>query len=128
MVHDVGCPHGLQPHSPCPLDIRFGIVADIEDLVGFCAELLDEFKKYRCMRFAVSEFSRDEDNAEKGSDAKIVQDISRRRAVGEISQQSQAILCLHGLEHRPCAWDQAAVLKEGGEITLYGGGDPPILR
>ena len=47
MVHDVGCPHGLKPHSPCPLDIRFRIVADIEDLVGFYAEMLDEFKKYR---------------------------------------------------------------------------------
>ena len=94
MIHDVGRPHGLKPHGPCPLDIRFRIVADIKDLAGCQAEFLDELEKHRWMRFAVPEFSGDEDGGEKGSDAEIIKDLSRCRTVGEIGQQSKAILLL----------------------------------
>jgi hypothetical protein len=96
-------------------------------LAGFKAELLDEFEKYRWMRFAISEFSRNEDDAEKGSDPQIIQDISCRRTVGEISQQSKAILLLQRGEHRLCARDQMAVFKKGGKITVNCGGDSPIF-
>ena len=113
MISHIGAPNGLETGLKGAIDVRFGIVAHIENFSLVHLEFLNQPTEHKGVGLAITQVSGYEDHLEMWGKTHEINDRFSGRRMGEVGEQTKSVGTFHDVEHLKRARDEAAGVEKG---------------